>query len=207
MSNGRLTALLLALLPFAAASQDRVELLLRQMTLDEKLSLVHGARDPESLAGAGYWPGVRRLGVPPLRFADGPPGINVSRDATAMPAPVGLAATFDPEAARIYGEVLGREARALGQDVVLAPHINIVRDPHFRRNHTALSEDPLLNARLAAAEIEGIQSRRVMAIVKHLAGYNGAAESKIDERTLHEIYLACLRGGGEGRRRLGDVRL
>ncbi len=159
------------------------------MTLAEKLSLVHGARDPEMLAGAGYWPGLPRLGIPPLRLADGPPGINVDKDATAMPAPVALAATFNPEAARLFGIVLGREARALGQDVVLAPHVNIVRDPRFRRNHTTLSEDPLLTARLAVAQIEGIQSQGVMAQVKHLAGYNGADDVTIDERTLHEIYL------------------
>lgn len=172
-----------------AAPQDRIDLLVRQMTLAEKLSLVHGARDPEMLAGAGYWPGLPRLRIPPLRLADGPPGINVDKDATAMPAPVALAATFDPEAARLFGVVLGREARALGQDIVLAPHVNIVRDPRFRRNHTTLSEDPLLTARLAAAEIEGMQSQGVMAQVKHLAGYNGADDVTIDERTLHEIYL------------------
>ena len=63
-----------------------------------------------------------------------------------MPAPVGLAATFSTEAARLYGVVLGREAKALEQDILLAPYINIVRDPLFRRNHTTLGEDPFLNA-------------------------------------------------------------
>jgi beta-glucosidase len=159
------------------------------MTRAEKISLLRGARDPEELGGAGYWPGLPRLGIPPLRFADGPPGINLNRDATAMPAPVALAATFSTEAARRYGVVLGREAKALGQDVVLAPHINIVRDPLFRRNHTTLSEDPFLTAQLAAAEIAGIQSQGVMACAKHVAGYSGADNVTIDERTLHEIYL------------------
>lgn len=163
--------------------------LVRRMTLDEKISLVHGARDPEQLGGAGYWPGVPRLGIPPLRFADGPPGINVNRDATALPAPVGLAATFSTEAARLYGAVLGREARALRQDVVLAPHVNLVRDPLFRRNHTTLGEDPLLNARLGAAGILGIQGEGVLAQVKHFAAYNGAASVTVDERTLRELYL------------------
>ncbi len=163
--------------------------LLRQMTLDEKISLVHGARDPKSLGQAGYWPGLPRLGIPPLRFADGPPGVNVNRDATALPAPVGLAATFNPEVARLYGVVLGREAKALGQDVFLAPYVNIVRDPLFRRNHTTLSEDPLLAARLGAEVTTGIQSQGVMAQVKHLAGYSGFDNVLIDERTLHEVYL------------------
>jgi beta-glucosidase len=170
------------------ASAD-IRVLLRQMTLDEKISLVHGARDPEDLGQAGYWPGLPRLGIPLMRFADGPSGVNVNQDATAMPAPVGLAAAFSERAARLYGIVMGREARALRQDVLLAPHMNIVRDPLFRRNHTTLSEDPLLTARLAAAEITGIQSQGMMAQVKHLAGYNGSDDVVIDERTLHEIYL------------------
>jgi beta-glucosidase len=159
------------------------------MTRAEKISLLRGARDPEELGGAGYWPGLPRLGIPPLRFADGPPGINVNSDATAMPAPVALAATFNAEAARLYGVVLGREAKALGQDVVLAPHINIVRDPLFRRNHTTFSEDPFLTAQLAAAEITGIQRQGVMACAKHLAGYSGSDNVTIDPRALHEIYL------------------
>src|ERR1039457_5358726 len=185
-----------AILAFLAASLDSaqpqardIDALLRQMSLDEKISLRHGARDPKNLGEAGYWPGLPRLGIPPLGLADGPCGVNVNRDATGMPAPVGLAATFNPEAARLYGVVMGRDARALEQDILLAPHVNIVRDPLFRRNHTSLSEDPLLTARLGAAEIAGIQSQGVMAQAKHLAGYNGADEATIDERALHEIYL------------------
>jgi len=173
----------------AQAQDPRVQSLLRRMSLEEKLSLVHGARDPRDLGQAGYWPGVPRLGIPPLRFADGPPGINVNRESTGMPAPLALAATFDVRQARLYGVVMGRDAAALEQNVVLAPHVNIVRDPLFRRNHTAFSEDPLLSAAIGAAEIQGIQSQGVMAQVKHLAGYNGAQDVTIDERTLHDIYL------------------
>jgi beta-glucosidase len=173
--------------------------LVGRMTLDEKLSLVHGVRDPRELGQAGYWPGLPRLGIPPLRFADGPPGVNANRDATAMPAPVALAATFSSEAARMYGVAMGREARALEQNVLLAPHVNIVRDPLFRRNHTTFSEDPLLAAAMAEAEIAGIQSQGVMAQVKHLAAYNGSENVVVDERTLHEIYLppfeAAVRAG------------
>jgi beta-glucosidase len=180
--------LLFIALAEARGGEQPAELVAR-MTRAEKILLLRGARDPEELGGAGFWPGLPRLGIPPLRFADGPPGINVNRDATAMPAPVGLAATFSIDAARSYGVVLGREARALQQDVVLAPHINIVRDPLFRRNHTTFSEDPFLTAELAAAEIGGIQSQGVMACAKHLAGYNGSDNVTIDPRTLHEIYL------------------
>ena len=179
----------LAQAPDAHVNAARVNDLLHQMTLEEKLSLVHGTRDPKDLGQAGYWPGLPRLGIPPLRFADGPPGINVNREATALPAPVALAAAFDTEAARIYGIVMGRDAAALEQTVVLAPHVNIVRDPLFRRNHTAFSEDPLLSAMIGAAEIRGIQSQGVLAQVKHVAGYNGAQNVAIDERTLHEVYL------------------
>lgn len=159
------------------------------MSLDEKIALLHGARDPDGFGQAGYWPGLPRLGIAPLRLADGPPGVNVNQDSTAMPAPIALAATFSAADARRYGAVLGREARALGQDILLAPHINIIRDPLFRRNHTTFSEDPFLTAQLARAEIAGIQSQGVMAQVKHLAGYNGPDNVLIDERTLHEIYL------------------
>jgi beta-glucosidase len=189
MTRSTVALLLLAMCAAGPCWGADIGALLEQMTLDEKIALVHGTRDPKGLGQAGYWPGLPRLGIPPLRLADGPAGVNVDKPATGMPAPVGLAATFSTDAARLYGVVLGRDARALDQDILLAPHINIVRDPLFRRNHTTLGEDPLLNAHLSAAEIDGIQSQGVMAQVKHLAGYNGADNVVIDERTLHEIYL------------------
>ena len=180
---------LLLICPAAAQSPAKVQALVRRMTLEEKISLVHGARDPKELGQAGYWPGLPRLGIPALRLADGPAAINVNRDGTGMPAPVGLAATFNAQAARLFGVVMGRDAGALQQDILLAPHVNIVRDPLFRRNHTTFGEDPLLNARLGAAEVSGIESQGVMAQVKHFAGYNGSDSVIIDERTLHENYL------------------
>jgi beta-glucosidase len=196
---GAALLLLLAVLPLPGQTPDELRRLVHQMSLEEKIALVHGVRDPEELGQAGYWPGLPRLGIGPLRFADGPSGVNANRDATAMPAPVGLAATFDVRAARLYGETIAREARALRTDVLLAPHVNIVRDPTFHRNHTTLGEDPLLAARIAAAEIDGIQSQGVMAQVKHLACYNGSDNVAVDERTLHEIYLpafeAAVRAG------------
>ena len=185
------------LLAAEKSPNPKVQTLLRRMTLEEKLTLVHGTRDPEELGEAGYWPGLPRLGIPPLRFADGPGGINVNRESTGMPAPVALAATFSVEAARLYGALMGREASALRQQVLLAPQVNIVRDPLFRRNHTSLSEDPYLNAQLASSEIAGIQSQGIMAQVKHLAGYNGSDNVSIDERTLHEIYLPAFQAAVE----------
>ena len=167
------------------------------MTLEEKLSLVHGVRDPDELGEAGYWPGLPRLGIPPLRLVDGAGGINVNQESTSLPAPVALAATFNGEAARLYGMIMAREAKVLGQDVLLAPHINIVRDPLFRRNHTSLSEDPYLTAQLASSEIAGIQSQGILAQVKHLAGYNGSDNVWVDERTLREIYLPAFNAAVE----------
>lgn len=191
--------LLIVLCSWGSLFAADVEALVRQMTLDEKITLLRGARDPENLGQAGYWPGLPRLGIPPLRLADGPPGVNAAREATAMPVPILLASTFDAAVARRFGEVLGREAAALRQDVLLAPYINIVRDPMFRRNHTTLGEDPLLSARLGAAFIEGVQAQGVMAQVKHVAAYNGPDSVFVDERTLREIYLppfeAAVRAG------------
>jgi beta-glucosidase len=187
-----------ACLPAPVVAQSlTVRALVQQMTLEEKIMLVHGARDPRDLGQAGYWPGLPRLGIPPLRLADGPPGVNVTKPATGMPAPIGLGATFSREAARQYGVALGREAAALEQDVLLAPHVNIIRDPAFRRNHTTFSEDPFLNAQLGAAQINGIQSQGVMAQVKHLAAYNGTDDVFLDERTLHEIYLPAFEAAVE----------
>ncbi len=190
--RGVLMAAWVLTLVMCAAGQSSgtdIHTLVEQMTLDEKLALVHGTRDPNGLGQAGYWPGVPRLGIPPLRLSDGPAGVSVNQEATGVPAPVGLAATFSVETARRFGVVLGRDAKALGQDVLLAPYVNIVRDPLFRRNHTTLGEDPLLNARIGSAEIIGIQSQGVLAQVKHLAGYSGFDNVLIEERALHEIYL------------------
>ncbi|NUS76083.1 MAG: beta-glucosidase [Streptomyces sp.] len=172
----------------------RVEGLLARLTLDEKISLLHGATDPASLGQAGYVPGVERLGIPPLRLADGPAGVRVTRHATALPAPVMLASAFDPELARRYGRVIGHEGRALGQDVLLSPMVNLIRTPYAGRNFETFSEDPLLSADLVAAEIEGIQVEGLVATVKHFAMNNQekdrmSVDVRVDEQTLHEVEL------------------
>ncbi|MEU0244451.1 glycoside hydrolase family 3 N-terminal domain-containing protein [Streptomyces sp. NPDC006235] len=120
----------------------RVEGLLARLTLDEKVSLLHGATDPSPLGQAGYVPGVARLGIPPLRLADGPAGVRVTRHATALPAPVLLASAFDPDLARRYGQVIGREGRALGQDVLLSPMVNLIRTPVRRPQLRDLQRGP-----------------------------------------------------------------
>lgn len=172
----------------------RVEGLLARLTLDEKISLLHGATDPDSLGQAGYVPGVERLGIPPLRLADGPAGVRVTQHATALPAPVLLAAAFDPELAHRYGRVIGHEGRALGQDVLLSPMVNLIRTPYAGRNFETFSEDPLLASDLVAAEIEGIQGEGLVATVKHYAMNNQeqdrmSIDVRVDEQTMHELEL------------------
>jgi len=168
--------------------------LLEAMTLEEKLSLVQGSQDPSGQAGAGYIPGVPRLGVPQLRLSDGPAGIRTSRPATALPAPVALAASFDPELARRFGQTIGREGRARNQDVLLSPMVNIVRVPEAGRNFETFGEDPLLASRMVAEEIRGIEGEGLVATVKHYVANNfeqdrRSASADVDPRTLNEIYL------------------
>ncbi len=192
-------AALALLLPFAAplplaAQETDVAGLVGRMTLDEKLTLLHGARDPSGEAGAGYVPGIPRLGIPPLRMADGPAGIRTREPATALPAPVMLAATFDTALARRFGEVIGREGRARGQDVLLSPMVNIVRVPQAGRNFETLGEDPLLAGWLVGAEVRGIEGEGLIATVKHYVANNFerdrmSADEAVDERAMHEIYL------------------
>jgi beta-glucosidase len=171
----------------------RVDELLRRMTLAEKLQLIHDAREPslEYQGEAGYLAGVPRLGIPGLRLADGPPGVLTRHPAQAETATMGVAATFDVAIAEQNGLVIGREARALGIDVSLQPFVNIDRDIAFRRAYNTFGEDPLLTSRIAAAEIRGIQSQRIMAMVKHFIAFDTAAtDVRVDDQTLHEIYLA-----------------
>jgi beta-glucosidase len=178
----------------AAAQDPRIDSLVHALTLDEKLTLLHGARDSLGQAGAGYIPGIPRLGIPEVRMSDGPAGIRTRQPATALPAPVMLSAAFDPDLARRFGETEGRQGRARNQDVLLSPMVNIVRVPHAGRNFETLGEDPFLAARLVAAEIRGIESQGLIATVKHYAANNfeqdrQSVDAVIDERTLHEIYL------------------
>jgi len=186
-------ACLLALLSTSCENQS-AESLLEQMTLEEKLTFLRGDTDPEGSSGAGYMPGVPRLGIPPLRLADGPAGIRTRWPATALPAPVALGASFDPTLARAFGEVVGREGRARNQDVLLSPMVNIVRVPHAGRNFETFSEDPLLSARMVAEEVRGVESQGLIATVKHYIANNferarNSASSEVSDRALHEIYL------------------
>jgi len=171
----------------------RVDRLLSRMTLREKLKLIHGTQeDPQTYQGqAGYMGGIARLGIPSLRFADGPPGVLTRHPSQAETATMGVAATFSVKDAEANGVVIGREARALGIDVSLQPFVNIDRDMAFTRGYNTFGEDPFLTGAIGAAEITGIQSQHVMAQVKHYVAYDSeSTDVWVDDQTLHEVYVA-----------------
>ena len=171
----------------------RVDMLLSQMTLEEKTTLIRGAsEDPATNQGqAGYLAGVPRLGIPPIRMSDGPPGVLTRLASQAETATMGLAATFSIKDAEDNGVVIGREAKSLGIDVVLEPFINIDRDITFERGYNTYGEDPLLTGAMGAGLIQGIQSQGVMSQAKHFVSYDtDASNVVVDNQALHEIYVA-----------------
>ncbi len=171
----------------------RVDKLLSQMTLEEKTALIRGAfEDPSTNQGqAGYLTGVPRLGIPPIRMSDGPPGVLTRLPSQAEIATMGLAATFSAKDAEDNGVVIGREAKSLGIDVVLEPFINIDRDITFERGYNTYGEDPVLTGIMGAGLIKGIQGQGVMAQAKHYVAYDTDANSVVvDNQALHEIYVA-----------------
>jgi beta-glucosidase len=177
----------------AGLSEDRPTALLSQMTLEEKMALIRGEVEPADTnqGQAGWLPGVKRLGVPALRLADGPPGVLTRQPSPALTATMGLAATFSRMDARDNGTVIGDEANRLGIDVVLEPFINIDRDLAFERGYNTYGEDPMLTGAIAADLILGIQDRGVMAQAKHYVGYDtGGWDVTITPQVLHEVYLA-----------------
>jgi beta-glucosidase len=179
--------------PAERADEARVDRLLKQMTLEEKMNLIRGGlEDPSTYQGqAGYLPGVPRLHVPSLRMADGPPGLLTRVQAQAETATMGVAATFSTRDAEANGAVIGREARSLGIDVVLQPFINIDRDITFARAYNTFGEDPMLTGAMGAAEIRGAQAQHVMAMAKHYVAYDSNGYNIfIDQQTLHEVYAA-----------------
>jgi beta-glucosidase len=178
--------------------ERRAAALVAQMTLDEKISQVHTTG-----TGAGgvsrFVPGIPRLGIPDFLISNGPAGVGTGAvpqqpNATALPAPVALAAGFDPELARRYGEVEGRETGDVGHSLIEAPDVNMVRVYRNGRAFENYGEDPYLAGRLAVADIRGIQSQGVLAEVKHYTANDQETnrrtiDEEIDDRTLHEIHL------------------
>ncbi|MFC7139329.1 beta-glucosidase [Halosimplex aquaticum] len=178
-------------------TSDAVKRLLSELTLAEKVQLTHGAADTEGTA-TGFVPGVERLDVPGVRFTDGPLGVRTDEPATAFPASMALAASFDPDLAREFGAALGREATARDQDVLLGPGLNLVRVPHCGRNFEYFSEDPVATGRFAAGVVDGIESADVVATPKHFVANNqetarASVSAEVDERVLRELYLPGFR--------------
>ena len=166
---------------------DRVQTLLLRMNLPEKLELLGGVD--------GYFTReVPVLGLPRLKMADGPMGVRNFGLATAMPAGINLAATWDTSLAERVGEQIGRDARAKGVHFLLGPGLNIYRAPMNGRNFEYFGEDPYLASRIAVGYIQGVQSQAVSATAKHFMGNNSefarhVINDLIDERTMREIYL------------------
>ena len=177
----------------AVTGDARVDKLLSQMTLQEKLTLIHGTHeDPAVYQGqAGYLAGVPRLNIPGLRFADGPPGVLTRHPSQGETATMGVAATFSRKTGEDNGLVIGREDRSLGIDVSLQPFVNIDRDLEFGRGYNTFGEDPFLTSEMAVAEVKGIQSQHVMAQIKHYVAYDSESGNIfVDDQTLHEVYVA-----------------
>jgi len=174
------------------------------MTLTEKIDQLHGVRTATEYR---IVLGLPRLGIPPLRVTNGPAGVGPGGAgpqlrATALPAPIALAASWDPELAMEYGMLAGEETRRLGSDLLEAPDVNILRVPQTGRAFESFGEDPWLTSRMAVAAIEGIQRMGVIANVKHYIANNqeterGTINEIIGERALHEIYMPAFRAAVE----------
>ncbi|SNT35617.1 beta-glucosidase [Granulicella rosea] len=166
------------------------------MSIDEKIAQLHGFRDKDHYRVV---PGLERLGIPELHVTNGPAGVGPGgagsqKPATALPAPIALAASWDPELARLYGRVAAEETRALDSNLLESPDINIARVPQGGRVFESYGEDPWLISRLTVANIEGIQSTGMIANVKHYLANNqetdrGTINEIIAERPLREIYM------------------
>src|SRR5215470_6059160 len=173
--------------PPSAEIEPRIDSILGQMTIEEKIDLLGGVDD-------FYVRGVPRLGVPRLKMADGPLGVRNYGPATTMAGGIALAATWNPDLAERVGTEIGRDARAKGVHFLLGPGVNIYRAPMNGRNFEYFGEDPFLASRIAVGYIKGVQSQGVSATIKHFLGNNSEfdrhnTDSVIDERTLREIYM------------------
>lgn len=179
---------------------SKIDYLISALTLQEKIGMIHGD-------GLFQTKGVERLGIPPLKMADGPMGvrnefqndtwvsIGLTDDYVSyLPSNTAIASTWNRACAYGMGQVLGAEARGRGKDIILAPGINIKRSPLCGRNFEYMSEDPYLISEMAVPFIKGVQENDVAACVKHFAVNNQETErlwveTVIDDQALREIYL------------------
>ena len=173
--------------PSPAEMNARVETIVTQLTLDEKLDLLGGVDN-------FFIREVPRLNLPRLKMADGPIGVRNFGPATAFAGGIALTASWNTTLAELVGRELGRDSRAKGVHFLLAPGVNINRAPMNGRNFEYFGEDPFLASRMAVNYINGVQSQGVSATVKHFLGNNSEfdrhkTDSIIDERALREIYM------------------
>lgn len=173
-------------------SIERAKILVSQMTLEEKIQYISGYKDGFSI------PPIPRLGLPEIKFSDGPQGLRNNTKSTMYPSGILSAATWNRKLNYQLGGSLGRDAKARGVDVLLGPGVNLYRSPLCGRNFEYFGEDPFLAGEVAKYYILGVQSEGVIATVKHFAANNqewdrNHVSSEIDERTLHELYLAPFR--------------
>jgi beta-glucosidase len=171
--------------------EARVDSLLKQMTLEEKASIIRGI-DYMHTGGAP------RLGIPSLKFSDGPMGTRCWGPSTAYPAGAMLASTWDPDLAQQEGRAIGRDARSRGVHIVLGPGVNIYREAQNGRNFEYFGEDPFLASQIVAGYVRGVQSQGVAVSVKHYAvngqeTQRGSVDTIVSRRALEEIYLPPFR--------------
>lgn len=184
--------------------EQRIEDALSRMTLQEKIAVIHAQSKFSS-------PGVKRLGFPDFWTDDGPHGVRpdvlwdeweqagqTNDSCVAFPALTCLAASWNPDMSRIYGEALGEEALYRGKDMILGPGVNIYRTPLGGRNFEYMGEDPYLASRMVIPYIKGLQSKGVSACVKHYAlnndeEYRHKVNVIVSDRALHEIYLPAFK--------------
>ncbi|KXU85183.1 glycosyl hydrolase [Paraburkholderia monticola] len=193
-----------------ARADARAAALVAQLTTAEKIQLVHGVGIPNAglggpypagVNGAGYIPGVPRLGIPGLAMADSAGGVNVvNSNATALPAPVALAASWDPTLANEYGARIATELRVLGYGEGLGGGVNLAREPRNGRTFEYMGEDPVLTGTLSAARTIGTQAQNVIATIKHYAMNDQetnrmTSNSVVDERTMRETELLAFELG------------
>src|ERR1700680_2753200 len=203
--------------PWSNASlspDERASMVVQQMTLDEKISLLHGTgmeglspMSPlaiHSNGGAGYVVGIPRLGIPAIQMSDAAYGVRSSgengRYSTALPADVAAAASWDLDAAHEYGALIGRELRAQGYNMSLGGGINLTREPRDGRTFEYLGEDPILAGKLVGSVMKGEQEQHVIGDIKHYAlndqesGRN-AVNVNIDKRAARESDLLAFEIG------------
>lgn len=193
---------------------ERASMVVKEMTLDEKISLLHGTgmaglspMSPlaiHSNGGAGYVVGIPRLGIPAIQMSDAAYGVRSSgengRYSTALPADVAAAASWDLDAAHEYGALIGRELRAQGYNMSLGGGVNLTREPRDGRTFEYLGEDPVLAGKLVGSVMKGLQAEHVLGDIKHYAlndqesGRN-AVNVNIDQRAARESDLLAFEIG------------